>query len=120
MGLLEAVEAVLPAACCRRRAVDVLLGGGGCQHPLLVLRRGQVGRRGQQLCGVVGARRVRVVGRVRRVRSTAQENPTVVLLGGGMAGRGGGRGTRVWGYLGVETTEQKMATKIQMDKKAER
>ena len=117
MGLLEAVEAVLPAA--RRRAVDVLLRGGSSQHPFLVLCRGQVGRRGQQLRGVVGARRVRVVGRVRRVRSTAQENPTVVLLGRESAGRGAW-GMRVWGYFGVETTKQKMATKIYMYKKAER
>lgn len=102
MGLLEAVEAVLPAARCRRRAVDVLLGGGGCHHPLLVLCRGQVGRRGQQLRGVVGARRVRVVGRIRRVRSTAQENPMVVLLGGGVGWAGE---MWVWGYFGVETAK---------------
>jgi len=94
VGLLEAVEAVLPAAGCRHRAVDVLLGGGGRQHPLLVLRRGEVGRWGQQLRGVVGARGVRVVSRVRRVRSTAQENPTVVLLGGGDVGFGGILGLR--------------------------
>lgn len=89
MGLLEAVEAVLPAARGWRRAVDVLLGGDGRQHPLLVLCRGQVGRRGQELRGVVGARGVRVVGCVRCIRSTAQENSMVVLLGGGSAGREG-------------------------------
>lgn len=88
VGLLEAVEAVLPAARCRRRAVDVLLLGGSCQHPLLVLCWGQVGRRGQQLRRVVGARWVRVVGCIRRIRSTAQENPTVVLLEVGAAGWG--------------------------------
>lgn len=58
VGLLGAVEAVLPAA--RWWSVAVFWRGDRWQHPLLVLCR-QVGRGGQQLCRVVGACRVRVL-----------------------------------------------------------
>lgn len=114
MGLLEPVEAVLPAA--RRRAVDVLLGGGSHQHPLLVLHRGLVGRWCQELCRVVGARWVRVVGRIRCIRSMVQENPTVVFMGREGLGRGVSGMWVFWEYFGVETAKQEMGTKYRCAK----
>lgn len=55
VGLLGAVEAVLPAA--RWWSVAVFWRGDSRQHPLLVFC-GHVGCGGQQLCRVVGACRV--------------------------------------------------------------
>lgn len=89
VGRLGTVEAVLAAA--RRRAVDVLLGGHGRQDPLLVLGR-QVGGGGQQLCRVVGARRVRVVGGVRGVGPTARGKAKGRTGGRGRGGQGAGFG----------------------------